>query len=249
MKNDKKIIETSKINNIRDLGGNRTNNNQFIKNNLFIRCAVPKNLGKNDKDILIDLDPGAIIDFRGVEEAKKNPPDLTKKLEKKRVHLPIEPEVWDTLNKLNSFNNLNEESFQETLKEAYRKYTKDHLDVYKEFFRILFKLVGKPVIFHCTAGKDRTGFAGALILLMLNVGQEDVFSDYLMSNKKFKPPANIKKEVSLIGANRLVKVDKEWLDAGLKQFSDQVGKLHDFGASLIGSNENMEKYIKACLIR
>ena len=101
-----KIIESSKINNIRDLGGTETKNGYILKNNLFIRCAVPVNIGKLDHDNLMELDPAAIIDFRGVEEATKNPPDLTKELEKKkRVHLPIEPKVWATLNDLNSKKN------------------------------------------------------------------------------------------------------------------------------------------------
>ena len=140
-----KIIESSKINNIRDLGGTETKNGNILKNNLFIRCAVPLNIGKIEHENLMELDPAAIIDFRGIEEAKKNPPDLTKELEKKRVHLPIEPKVWSALNLLNDTNSLNDKTFQETLKQAYAQYTTDNLEVYKEFLRIAFKNVGKPI--------------------------------------------------------------------------------------------------------
>lgn len=244
-----KIIESSKINNIRDLGGTETKNGYILKNNLFIRCAVPVNIGKLDHDNLMELDPAAIIDFRGVEEAKKNPPDLTKELEKKRVHLPIEPKVWATLNDLNSSKKLNDQTFQQTLKEAYEKYTTENLEVYKEFLRIIFKNVGKPIMFHCTAGKDRTGFAAALIFLILNVDRETIFKDYLLSNINFKPPANITKEVSLIGAERLVKVDREWLESGLKKFFRVVEDIDDFAKSLIGNSDKLKDYVSQCLNR
>ncbi len=244
-----KIIESSKINNIRDLGGTETENGYILKNNLFIRCAVPVNIGKLDHDNLMELDPAAIIDFRGVEEAKKNPPDLTKELQKKRVHLPIEPKVWATLNDLNSSKKLNDQTFQQTLKEAYEKYTTENLEVYKEFLRIIFKNVGKPIMFHCTAGKDRTGFAAALIFLILNVDRETIFKDYLLSNINFKPPANITKEVSLIGAERLVKVDREWLESGLKKFFSVVEDIDDFAESLIGNRDRLNNYISQCLER
>ena len=39
-----------------------------------------------------------------------------------------------------------------------------------------------PLLFHCTAGKDRTGVAAALILLALGVSREDVMEDYLLTN-------------------------------------------------------------------
>ena len=56
------------------------------------------------------MEAGPII--KAVEEAKKNPPDLPKELEKKRVHLPIEPKVWSALNQLNDSNSLNDKTFQ-----------------------------------------------------------------------------------------------------------------------------------------
>ena len=39
-----------------------------------------------------------------------------------------------------------------------------------------------PQLFHCTAGKDRTGFAAALVLLSLGVDREQVMVDFLLSN-------------------------------------------------------------------
>lgn len=42
--------------------------------------------------------------------------------------------------------------------------------------------LGEPVIFHCMAGKDRTGIVAAVLLSLLGVGEDDIAADYEMSN-------------------------------------------------------------------
>jgi len=42
-------------------------------------------------------------------------------------------------------------------------------------------------VFHCTAGKDRTGWAAASTLLLLGVSTGDVFADYLLTNDQLRP--------------------------------------------------------------
>jgi protein-tyrosine phosphatase len=49
-------------------------------------------------------------------------------------------------------------------------------------FQRLARSENLPTVVHCTAGKDRTGFASALLLLALGVPQETVFEDYLLTN-------------------------------------------------------------------
>ena len=46
----------------------------------------------------------------------------------------------------------------------------------------LLEAKGQPLLFHCTAGKDRTGFAAAITLRLLGVPEETILEDYLLSN-------------------------------------------------------------------
>ncbi|MCH7230731.1 tyrosine-protein phosphatase [Glycomyces sp. L485] len=57
--------------------------------------------------------------------------------------------------------------------EAGYKAIRDSLDVIA---------LGEPVIFHCMAGKDRTGIVAAVLLSLLGVGDEDIAADYELSN-------------------------------------------------------------------
>ena len=85
------------INNFRDLGNKKTKANNVIKNNLFIRCAAPINLSTEAQKKLISNEETLIVDFRGVNEAEKNPTSLPRELLKRRVHLPVEPKVTELL--------------------------------------------------------------------------------------------------------------------------------------------------------
>ena len=233
------------INNLRDLGNKKTKANNLIKNNLFIRCAAPINLSTEAQKKLISNGQALIIDFRGVDEAEKNPTSLPRELLKNRVHLPVEPKVTELLKELDK-KNTQKTDLNEVFQQAYRKYTVENLDTFKEFFKILFKNSGSKIIFHCTAGKDRTGFAAALILLLFGVSRRSIFEDYMLSNEHYKPTANVTKEVNQIGVKELLKVDESWLDAGLKEFETNAGNITEFATELIGGKTALIRYLEYC---
>ena len=233
------------INNLRDLGNKRTKANNLIRNNLFIRCAAPINLSTEAQKKLISNGQTLIIDFRGVNEAEKNPTSLPRELLKNRVHLPVEPKVTELLKELDK-RNTQKTDFNEIFQQAYRKYTVENLDTFKEFFKILFKNSGSKIIFHCTAGKDRTGFAAALILLLFGVSRRCIFEDYMLSNEHYKPTENVTNEVNQIGVKELLKVDESWLDAGLKEFETNAGNIIEFATELIGEKTKLIRYLEYC---
>ncbi len=233
------------INNLRDLGNKKTRSNNLIKKNLFIRCAAPINLSTEAQKKLISNKNSLIIDFRGVNEAKKNPTNLPKEILKRRVHLPVEPKVTELLKELDK-RNTQKTDLNEIFQQAYRKYTVENLDTFKEFFRILFKNSGSKIIFHCTAGKDRTGFAAALVLLLFGVSRRCIFEDYMQSNEQYKPTEKVTREVSQIGIKELLKVEESWLDAGLQEFERQTGGIIDLATELIGEKTKLIKYLEYC---
>lgn len=58
---------------------------------------------------------------------------------------------------------------------------------YRQFFAGLADPDRTPAAFHCTTGKDRTGWAAAMLLTILGVPREDVFADYLLTNERLVP--------------------------------------------------------------
>ena len=152
------------INNLRDLGSKKTSKNKTIRKGLFLRCAAPTEWNEHVKNQLMALKKPLIIDFRGVQEEKNNPSRIPKEFLSKRVHLPIEPKVTDMLRKINEVDRSKKTEINKIFQQAYRKYTIENIGTFEEFFNILFDNPDSTIMFHCTAGKDRTGFASALIL-------------------------------------------------------------------------------------
>ena len=55
---------------------------------------------------------------------------------------------------------------------------------FAETVRLLADQAGTPVLFHCTAGKDRTGWVAAIVLTALGVDRDTVYADYLLTNER-----------------------------------------------------------------
>tara|TARA_B100001063_G_scaffold227993_1_gene238975 strand:+ start:141 stop:890 length:750 start_codon:yes stop_codon:yes gene_type:complete len=234
------------INNLRDLGGKKTSGNKTLKKGLFLRCAAPTDWNDSVKKQVMALKKPLIIDFRGVQEEKNNPSKIPKEFLSKRIHLPIEPKVSELLRGLNQIDKSNTAKIDQIFQNAYRKYTIENIQTFETFFDILFDNPDSTIMFHCTAGKDRTGFASALILSLFGVKKETLINDYLLSNKTYKPTQKIESEVQKIGIKQLLKVDESWLDAGLEEFSKRVGNIRDFCTKIINGEGRLKKYLDYC---
>ena len=73
------------------------------------------------------------------------------------------------------------------MRELYRSLVSDQAHRFAAMFEPLLQ-DDTPAVLHCTAGKDRTGFAAALILLALEVPREVVMQDFLLSNELYRRP-------------------------------------------------------------
>jgi protein-tyrosine phosphatase len=74
-------------------------------------------------------------------------------------------------------------TYETVMEESYKLYVNNHQHVWKEFLNILLNSNNKPVIFHCSAGKDRTGIASFIIQRILNNSMELIYKNYLLSNQ------------------------------------------------------------------
>ena len=91
-----------------------------------------------------------------------------------------------------------------------------------------------PAIVHCTTGKDRTGWAVAVLLLLLGVPEPDVVEDYLESNaalaemnrEVFERFAAIGGEPELLGPLMTVKV--EYIEAALDEMRRGFGSIDGY---------------------
>ena len=152
------MISIESVSNFRDVSiGSK------MKKNLLFRCAKLSTLDTKDIKILENLNPHAIIDFRDPKEVKMAPDNLSPKLIEKYINLPISASTLSRMVSEKELNGDEVKSYEKVMEESYRMYINNHKKVWIKFFEVLLRSNKRPIIFHCSAGKDRTGIALSLI--------------------------------------------------------------------------------------
>jgi protein-tyrosine phosphatase len=137
-------------------------------------------LTEADKGVLAGLALAKAFDFRGLDERAAASYELPGVAQHS---LAIEPTVLERMRAMSSDGHqITAAVVAELMKDLYRSLVNDQARRFAQLFEHLLA-EDVPVVFHCTAGKDRTGFAAALILLALGVPRQVVLQDYLLTNE------------------------------------------------------------------
>lgn len=165
--------------NYRDLGGMPTRHGRRTAWGRLIRSDGLDSLTEPDLIYLASVPLATVVDFRSVSEAERAPDRLPASVKSHR-HLAIIPGKVGEANQEDIFRQPLDDGFMENLN-RFLALDSEIQDKYREFFRLVQNEASLPLLFHCSAGKDRTGFAAALILFALGVDHETVFADYMAS--------------------------------------------------------------------
>ena len=145
-------------------------------------------LTDEDLKYLSRLNIKSVVDFRSDEERGAEPDRLTPNMPQVLLPIKFQPkEIGDiplasfmkdvTLGNIDASN---------LLRDFNIVIVNEFAEEYKKFFRHIVENNAEPIVFHCTAGKDRAGFASAMILSVLGVPREKVIEDYLLTNTYVK---------------------------------------------------------------
>src|SRR5437660_2933298 len=169
--------------NFRDIGGYPARDGRTVKWRQIFRSNHLGHLTESDIAALRQLGVRSAFDFRGREErlaAMCVHGDIT-------VHsLPVEPITVATLRqRMAGGKALSAADAADVMQHSYRGYVTHNTTAYRTLFMHLIKDTA-PLVIHCTAGKDRTGFASALILHALGVSSAVIDEDYLLTNRYYR---------------------------------------------------------------
>ncbi|MDA9564465.1 tyrosine-protein phosphatase [Alphaproteobacteria bacterium] len=244
------MLSISSVSNFRDVAIGPK-----MKKNLLFRCAKLSTLNNEDIVKLENIKPFAIIDFRDPKEIKKAPDNLSDNLFRKYVSLPISA---NTLNRMVAEKNIqgdNRLTYENVMEESYKLYLNNHKHVWKEFINILLNSNSNPIIFHCSAGKDRTGIASYIIQSLLNSSIELIYENYLLSNQLLSSIAataeqttsskNDDLKITNVMLKALGKVQKSYLNSAIYEIKEKYQTLEMYIFNELGFNENdIKKLIK-----
>ena len=237
------MISIESVSNFRDVSiGSK------MKKNLLFRCAKLSTLNDRDICVLENLNPHAIIDFRDPKEIKKAPDNLSAKLLKKYINLPISASTLSRMAAQKEIDGDSVESYEKVMEDSYRMYINNHKEVWIKFFEILLQSNKLPIIFHCSAGKDRTGIASFMIQSIFKNPMDLIFENYLISNDLLTIKAataeqstNSSNQDSLVTKNMLStlgKVQQSYLNAAIDEIDKKYSSLENYFISQLGLKVN-----------
>lgn len=206
--------------NFRDLGGYRTEDGRSLRWRRLFRSDHLAALTPQDQRALEVLGLSRALDFRGVEESDAASYALPGVA---RHPLPIEPTVVQGIQTLlQAGHQLTARDAVDLMQKTYRAFVLDNAPRFAELFRHLVE-DDAPLVFHCTAGKDRTGFAAALILSALAVPREVMMHDYLLTNQLYRRSAPVQTDTPQEVLDVLWRVQADFLEAALQAVDERHG--------------------------
>jgi protein-tyrosine phosphatase len=140
----------------------------------------------------------------------------------------------------------------------YRWFVTD--EVARERFATVIRLLaepdGTPLLFHCSAGKDRTGWTAAVVLTALGVDRDTVYEDYLLTNER--SAAIIEHVVGSFGTRGLMeepelllpvfRADRSYLDAAFEEVAAGWASFEDFWREGLGLDDGVLDGLRANLL-
>ena len=246
-------IRLEGVANFRDIGGYRTADGRKVRCRQIFRSGGLNNLTNNDFNTLSSLGLRLVCDLRSEHERSNEPTVWPKGFAPDTLHLNVNADLRAG----------NDEIIKELLKDpSGRGAVTVMMNVYQQVPDMLKVYLGTifstlsagnqvPLIFHCSAGKDRTGILSAITLLALGVPRDTVYEDYLKTRRYLKPlELRISKFLQPIFAPKappqevvmaFVDVRESYLDEAMAALGEKQGCIDDYlrSAGITGEQINL----------
>jgi len=158
--------------NTRDLGGYLTQSGAVTSYKQFLRSDDISYLNENDVETLFNYGVRTVIDLRGVEERQRTDYTLEGNSRISMLHLPLYGGNLQELREIDA--SIDGMSFQE----AFYIQLLEEKETLTQVLRAILEAPEGGILFHCMAGKDRTGIVAMLLLGISDVHEADIIENY-----------------------------------------------------------------------
>jgi protein-tyrosine phosphatase len=231
--------------NFRDLGGYPTADGRAVRWGQVFRSDALCDLTDSDLVVLTDLGLRTVCDLRSEAERAQMPNRQLLGLEPAVHQIGFMPYRGVELLDDAKAGRVAVVEIEERVREIYRRFVVDQTANYAQLLAVL-EAATPPFLIHCTSGRDRTGFASAVILMALGATRTTIIEDYLMSNQYRRDltdhiggPVNVEVMTTLTNADprylaaAFAAIDDHWgcdtayLREGLGLSSDRQSQLQE----------------------
>lgn len=249
--------------NLRDVGGSRTRDGRLVRTGLLYRSGSLQNLEGLEVSVFGRLGIRRVYDLRGAVERELAPDRLPAGISYVSGDVLADWVEGAPDRVLGWFNDPNEarrwlgNGRAEALWiEQYRKLVtlRSARATYGRIFRELARSEHRPALVHCSGGKDRSGWAAAALLLLLDVDRDTVMADYVQSDwaDDERASAMLRALAERGGDPELwrpiVAADPRYLEAALDQVHRSFGSFDAYLADGLGVDAATRDALRAAFL-
>lgn len=238
-----RILPLEKGRNFRELGGYQTKDGRTLKWHKVLRSASLAHLTPHDLAYLTDYGVRYDVDFRSPEEIAKSPDKVPAYAIYESLPVFKIDETASTASEADLFKTFSADpkSGHEHMIQVYADLINQNhsKQAYRQFFDLLLAndKEDQSLLFHCTAGKDRTGMGAVFLLSALGVPEETIRTDYLLTNQASaafvtqslaKLQQKTQNQSVFQSYQSLLTVHQDYLDTAKQAIESENGSLQDY---------------------
>lgn len=235
-------LPLSETYNLRDLGDFPINLNQSTKSHQFLRSDALEKVTDSEMKYLSEYGLKLIIDLRNDSEVLKHPDSICHFSEFVYERVPL-------LNKIkmkDQDNQMAKDLYSRSLNEIYLDIIHSY-DEIRTIFNLFKEYQNHCILFHCSAGKDRTGIITFLLLKLAGVSDLDIIADYEVSFTYLLPRTMKLKERFPEMKMHIMESNREVMITFMEYFYQTFGTVEEY-LKKIGIDKNIQNIIKNKLI-
>lgn len=245
-------VKIKKVNNFRTLGNIKNSEGKTLKKGKFYRSGNLYKLKNSSFKELDKLGIKEIIDLRNAKEISDKPDNLPDNIiYKKYSAFQDQGDQLSQAKKLVLKGKVNALDADKRMLDFYREYVTENPETIKKIITEILES-NQPVLYHCTAGKDRTGIITALILTILKFDKDTIYNDYLLSNnfrkglveKRLNFANNlhfIYPKMDLKVLEKLSWIESDYLDASFDEINKKYGSIDIYIQQVLGISDDKRK--------
>lgn len=248
-------LKIKKVRNFRTVGNIKNKDGKTLKAGKLYRSANLFKLKEKSFKKIESLGIQKIIDLRNSKEISQKPDQLPNGIiYKNESAFEDEGDQLDQAKKMVLKGKVNGAEAEKRMLDFYRNFVTEHPEVIRKIIMEILES-DQPVLYHCTAGKDRTGIITALVLTILRFDKETIYNDYLLSNnyreklidRRLSLARNlhfIYPKLDIRVLEKLSWVEPAYLDASFNEINNKYGSVDRYIQEVLGiSEDKREEYI------
>lgn len=243
-----------KVLNFRDIGGIRTIDGKQVRWGKIYRSGKFEKLRSQEFEAMKTLGITTVVDLRTPGEVDHEPDNIPANQGINWIHIPVsgitDEELEQTKKEIRKLDPVEFDGAGK-METVMNRFALQGTQDFAKVFRLLLDDKNNSLVYHCTAGKDRTGLLTALILAALGVSEEVIMQEYLLSNyyRYDKIERNARLGAHIMGietqsSRAIMDVRPNYLNASFMAIKSNYGSIEEYLVKGIGLSKQELQQLK-----